>query len=95
VTPSFPGEDPVHLAEETLRTYSGAPTLAIGGLALRAETSATLWSRVEFPELKRQVGTQATARHPSAVLEDTASGQSLIQELRTTNPPIPAGQGRQ
>jgi predicted phage terminase large subunit-like protein len=50
----------------------------------------SLWkSRVEFPELKRQVASQAAAWHPSAILvEDSASGQSLIQELRTTNLPI-------
>jgi predicted phage terminase large subunit-like protein len=44
---------------------------------------------VEFPELKRQVITQAQAWAPSSILvEDSASGQSLIQELRTTNLPI-------
>jgi predicted phage terminase large subunit-like protein len=45
--------------------------------------------RVEFPELKRQVASQAAAWHPSAILvEDSAPGQSLIQELCTTNLPI-------
>src|SRR5207248_374737 len=50
----------------------------------------SLWrGRVEFPELKRQLVLQAEAWKPSAVLvEDSASGQSLIQELRTTNLPI-------
>ncbi|MDQ5871810.1 MAG: phage terminase large subunit [Acidobacteriota bacterium] len=39
--------------------------------------------RVEFPELKRQVSRLATDWSPHAVLvEDKASGQSLVQELR-------------
>ena len=39
--------------------------------------------RVEFPELKRQVGTLATEWKPSIILiEDKASGQSLIQEIK-------------
>jgi len=50
----------------------------------------SLWrGRVEFPELKRQLDLQFQAWNPSAVLvEDSASGQSLIQELKTTRPPI-------
>jgi predicted phage terminase large subunit-like protein len=41
-------------------------------------------SKCEFPELKRQVGQQADAWRPSEILvEDKASGQSLIQELKT------------
>ena len=50
----------------------------------------SLWrGRVEFPELKRQLMSQAEAWSPSAILvEDSASGQSLIQELQTTNQPI-------
>jgi len=50
----------------------------------------SLWrDRVEFPALKAQLVAQAAAWHPSAILvEDSASGQSLIQELKTTNFPI-------
>lgn len=45
--------------------------------------------RVEFAELKRQALTLNERWHPSHVLiEDTASGQSLLQELRTTLLPI-------
>lgn len=50
-----------------------------------------LWrARVEFPELKRAVVMQSAKHNPSAVIvEDAASGQSLIQELRReTNLPI-------
>jgi predicted phage terminase large subunit-like protein len=40
--------------------------------------------RVEFPELKKQVAALADAWSPSAIfIEDKASGQSLIQELKT------------
>jgi predicted phage terminase large subunit-like protein len=44
----------------------------------------------EFPELKRQVALQAENWHPHEVLiEDRASGQSLIQELKlATNYPV-------
>ena len=39
--------------------------------------------KVEFPELKRAVQTLYTRDHPAAVyVEDKASGQSLIQELK-------------
>ena len=39
--------------------------------------------RVEFPQLKRQVGALAEEWKPAAILvEDKASGQSLIQELK-------------
>jgi predicted phage terminase large subunit-like protein len=50
----------------------------------------SLWrGRVQFPDLKRQLDLQFQAWHPSAILvEDSASGQSLIQELCTTNRPI-------
>ncbi len=43
-----------------------------------------LWrDRVEFPELKRAVQQQAERWQPEAILvEDAASGQSLIQELQ-------------
>jgi predicted phage terminase large subunit-like protein len=42
--------------------------------------------RVEFPELKRKVEMLAERWHPNVVLiEDKASGQSLIQELRTSS----------
>jgi predicted phage terminase large subunit-like protein len=46
----------------------------------------------EFPELKRQVALQADAWRPDEILiEDRASGQSLIQELKlaTSYPVIP------
>jgi hypothetical protein len=44
----------------------------------------SLWrGRVEFPELKKKVLELAAAWKPSAILiEDRASGQSLVQELR-------------
>jgi predicted phage terminase large subunit-like protein len=51
----------------------------------------SLWrGRVEFPELKRQVANQADQWKPHAILvEDKASGQSLIQELKlATNFPV-------
>jgi len=43
-----------------------------------------LWrGRVDFPELKRRVNVLAEEWHPNQILvEDKASGQSLIQELR-------------
>jgi predicted phage terminase large subunit-like protein len=46
----------------------------------------SLWrGRVEFPELKRQVTNQGDAWKPHAiVIEDKASGQSLIQELKAS-----------
>ncbi len=48
----------------------------------------SLWrGRVEFPELKRMVGVLANEWKPHAVLiEDTASGQSLVQELKSATP---------
>lgn len=48
--------------------------------------------RVEFPELVRAIETEAAEHSPDAVLvEDTAAGQSAIQELRrTTSLPIVA-----
>jgi predicted phage terminase large subunit-like protein len=49
-------------------------------------------AKVEFPELKRQVALQANFWRPSEIyVEDKASGQSLIQELKlaTTCPVIP------
>ncbi len=53
-----------------------------------------LWrGRAEFPELKRMVGVLADEWKPHAVLiEDSASGQSLIQELKaaTRLPVLPA-----
>jgi predicted phage terminase large subunit-like protein len=47
-------------------------------------------ARLEFPQLKQKVRDFATEWKPSAILvEDKASGQSLIQELqRETNVPI-------
>lgn len=46
--------------------------------------------KLEFPDLKRAVVTQAVRHNPDAILvEDKASGQSLIQELqRETHLPI-------
>jgi predicted phage terminase large subunit-like protein len=45
----------------------------------------SLWrDKVEFPDLKKQVAIQAEQWRPHAVLlEDAASGQSLLQELKT------------
>ena len=52
-----------------------------------------MWrGRVEFPELRRVLITQAEEWKPSAILvEDRASGQSLLQELKsaTALPVIP------
>lgn len=52
-----------------------------------------LWrARVEFPELKRAIIAQAAKHAPTAIyIEDAASGQSALQELRrdTTLPLIP------
>ena len=52
-----------------------------------------LWrGRVEFPELKRILSSLATQWNPHAILiEDKASGQSLVQELRNSSvlPVIP------
>jgi predicted phage terminase large subunit-like protein len=50
--------------------------------------------KVEFPELKRQVGQQADFWKPSEIyIEDRASGQSLIQELKlATSYPVIAVQ---
>ena len=47
-------------------------------------------AKIEFPELRRQIGLQADMWHPHEVLiEDRASGQSLIQELKlATNYPV-------
>jgi predicted phage terminase large subunit-like protein len=48
-------------------------------------------AKVEFPELKRQVALQADLWRPSEILiEDRASGQSLVQEIKasTTYPVI-------
>jgi predicted phage terminase large subunit-like protein len=50
-----------------------------------------LWrGRVEFPKLKWQVGQQAQQWKPHAIyIEDSASGQSLVQELlRATSFPV-------
>lgn len=49
-----------------------------------------LWrGRVEFPELKRVAQSLYQKWNPAVVLiEDKASGQSLIQELRTTSLPV-------
>ncbi len=67
------------------------------GCALSEDSVCTTWAatdngyyllhlwrgRVEFPELKRMVGVLAEEWKPHAVLiEDSASGQSLIQELK-------------
>jgi predicted phage terminase large subunit-like protein len=48
-----------------------------------------LRARVEFPELKRRLVELAREWNPNAILvEDAASGQSLVQELRSTALPI-------
>ena len=45
--------------------------------------------RMEYPELRKQVGRQHTIHNPNAILvEDKSSGQSLIQEFRMTDMPI-------
>src|SRR5262249_18377127 len=70
--------------------YSGGTTW---GQTDTAYYLLSMWrGRVEFPELKRQVAVQAEAWRPHAiVVEDKASGQSLIQELKTaTTFPIAA-----
>ena len=52
-----------------------------------------MWrDRLEFPDLARMVMTQAERHQPARIfIEDAASGQSLIQSLRTTTrlPVIP------
>src|SRR5579863_55111 len=46
-------------------------------------------ARVEFPELKRRLVELVREWNPTAILvEDAASGQSLVQELRSTALPI-------
>jgi predicted phage terminase large subunit-like protein len=54
-------------------------------------------AKVEFPELKRKVGELADQWQPQEILiEDRASGQSLVQELKvaTTYPVIPVAVDR-
>lgn len=44
--------------------------------------------RMEYPELRKQVGRQHTLHNPNAILiEDKSSGQSLLQEFRMTDMP--------
>jgi phage terminase large subunit-like protein len=52
-----------------------------------------LWrGRVEFPELKRRMISLAQEYKPNTILiEDKASGQSAIQELRKTSLPVIPG----
>jgi hypothetical protein len=54
----------------------------------KTRVPAYAWTRpgrAEFPDLKRMVMSLAAKWHPNAVLvEDKASGQSLIQELRAS-----------
>ena len=54
------------------------------GVLEKAYYLLSLWrGRVDFPALKRLVGSLGREWNPSAILvEDAASGQSLIQELR-------------
>ncbi len=54
------------------------------GVAENCYYLLSLWrDRVEFPHLKRQIQSQASAWNANAVLiEDSASGQSVIQELK-------------
>jgi predicted phage terminase large subunit-like protein len=65
----------------------------VWGVTVNAFYLLHLWrQRVEFPDLKRKLVTLAADWSPSSILiEDKASGQSLIQELRagTTLPVKP------
>jgi predicted phage terminase large subunit-like protein len=71
----------------TANDYSAA---ALVGEAPAGFYLLHVWrERVEFLILKRKIVELATAWKPGAVLvEDKASGQSLIQELRSTNLPV-------
>jgi predicted phage terminase large subunit-like protein len=58
--------------------------ITVWGVAKNGFYLLHLWrARAEFPQLKRQLETMAAEWHPNVVLiEDKASGQSLIQELK-------------
>jgi predicted phage terminase large subunit-like protein len=74
--------------EGSLNDYS---VCSVWGVAQNGIYLLDVWrKKVEFPELKRAVITLNERDHPSEVLiEDKASGQSLIQELkRDTKVPI-------
>jgi len=68
--------------------YSVCPTW---GTAENGYYMLRLWrNRVEFPRLKQMLATLAGERKPNAILvEDRASGQSRIQELKSATP-LPA-----
>jgi predicted phage terminase large subunit-like protein len=60
------------------------------GLAEKGYFLLSVWrGRVEFPELRRMLIALAEQWKPSAILvEDRASGQSLLQELKATSLPV-------
>ena len=76
---SNPGTRPSRLGAEN--DYSVCTTWAVSATATTYSPSGAIgWA---FPELKRRVNALAEEWHPNQILvEDKASGQSLIQELR-------------
>lgn len=71
-------------------TQNDYSVVTVWGVADNGYYLLFVWrARVEFPDLKRKLAELAGAWKPSAILvEDAASGQSLIQELRSTALPI-------
>lgn len=71
-------------------TQNDYSVITVWGVAEHGYYLLFVWrARVEFPDLKRKLTELASAWKPSAILvEDAASGQSLIQELRSTWLPI-------
>lgn len=67
-----------------VRTENDFSVCTVWGVAANGYYLLDVWRRrVEFPELKRAVNSLYERDRPSAVLvEDKASGQSLIQELQ-------------
>ncbi len=71
-------------------TQNDYSVITVWGVAENGYYLLFVWrARVEFPDLKRKLVELAREWKPSAILvEDAASGQSLIQELRSTSLPI-------
>ena len=76
----------IHSWDTAIKAGAGhdASVCAVFEKTPRTNRLIDLWSgRVEYPELKRQFYLLAERDHPHAILiEDKASGQSLIQDLR-------------
>jgi predicted phage terminase large subunit-like protein len=98
----FPGcqLSPDSAAAYRFTTTTGGEYSAVGcggPVTGRGASLLVLDEKVEFPELKRKVGKLADAWKPSEIyVEDKASGQSLIQELKiaTSHPVIPVAVDR-